>query len=222
MRTVDRQSSPPPSAGRLLGATIAAAAVALVVLLVAVLPVEFGIDPIGLGKALGLMRPAATATADTPPIDLPPGRPLSPTPMGTSSYYAGPFSVDRAEFDLGPYDYVEYKYRLGAGATMQFAWEARAVVMHDFHGDRADGGGEVSYDKSERASASGAHTAPFDGMHGWYWENPGGGRVHITVTTAGFYSAAIEYRSNRARRVHELIPLRSLADALALTRKDVR
>ncbi|HWG90576.1 MAG TPA: hypothetical protein VNZ52_06955 [Candidatus Thermoplasmatota archaeon] len=51
-------SAPPPvsSAPQLVKATLAAALVASVVLVVAVLPAEYGVDPTGLGGALGLTQ----------------------------------------------------------------------------------------------------------------------------------------------------------------------
>ena len=63
-----------PSMAKILTATAIAAAVAVVILVVAVLPAEYGIDPIGTGKALGLMdlanateKPAPAAHPVAPP-----------------------------------------------------------------------------------------------------------------------------------------------------------
>lgn len=61
-----------PSRARLALATVAALALALVVLVLFVLPAEYGIDPTGVGSALGLTRmdDAAAAGADEPePVD---------------------------------------------------------------------------------------------------------------------------------------------------------
>jgi hypothetical protein len=192
----------PVSAGRLATATAAAVAIALALLVVAVLPAEYGIDPLGAGAALGLIRSAAPAV-DT----------AGPLPS------AGPatYKVDDAEFELAPYDYVEYKYRLAQSDTMVYSWEATAPVIHDFHGAPDTGGSEaeVSLDKQSKSRAAGSLTAAFPGMHGWYWENPGATPITIRVRSAGFYTAAVEYRSNRTRRVHELITPGSGADAIS-------
>ena len=40
----------------------------------------------------------------------------------------------------------------------------------------------------------GSYTAPFDGVHGWYWENLTDSPVTITLRTAGFYADAALYR----------------------------
>jgi hypothetical protein len=102
---------------------------------------------------------------------------------------------------------------------MTFAWEASVPVIHDFHAV-PDGGGtvqEISFDASEKRRASGVHTAPFPGQHGWYWENPGGRAIAVTLTSAGFYSSALESRSPRVRRPHDLTPLGRLGDAWPLS-----
>ena len=43
--------------------------------------------------------------------------------------------------------------------------------------------------------ASGTLTAPFSGIHGWYWENTTDQPVTVTLTTAGFYNLSHEFRS---------------------------
>ena len=120
---------------------------------------------------------------------------------------------------LQPYEYVEYKYHLEQGATMLYAWTASAPLMQDFHGERARCGSggepeEESFDKQDRRQASGSLTAPFAGIHGWYWENPGGAPVTIRLTSSGFFGSAIEIRSDRTRHPRTLRTLDSLSAAL--------
>ena len=71
--------SEPPGAARLLKSTLMAAAVATVLLVTTVLPAEYGIDPTGIGRALGLTQMgeikaqlAQEAAADTAPAEAPP------------------------------------------------------------------------------------------------------------------------------------------------------
>ena len=47
---------PPASPGRLLRSTLIALAVAVALLVTVVLPAEYGIDPTGVGRVLGLTR----------------------------------------------------------------------------------------------------------------------------------------------------------------------
>ena len=51
-------NQPLPTTGRLLKSTLVAAAIAGALLVTAVLPAEYGIDPTGIGRALGLTAPA--------------------------------------------------------------------------------------------------------------------------------------------------------------------
>jgi hypothetical protein len=195
---------PAPSPRRLIIATGAALTTAAVVLVVAILPAEYGIDPLGTGRALGLLQPGLPGP--TAPTTVSPQAALAPTPIGPADFYGEPFSTDTATFQLGPYDYVEYKYRLEPGARMTFAWRATADVLYDFHAepDGAEEHTEVSFDKRTIREAFGVHTAPMAGLHGWMWENPGSEVITVTVSTAGFYASAIELRPNRRRILHQI------------------
>ena len=54
---------------------------------------------------------------------------------------------------------------------MVYAWKATGVVKYEFHGEPDDSRLKVqSYDKQDNDFASGTLTAPFTGIHGWYWE----------------------------------------------------
>ncbi len=127
---------------------------AVVVLLAAVLPAEHGIDPLGTGKALGLLALAQV-------------RPIAPQP--------GEYRLDSAELALHPSEWVEYTYRIEEGESMLFSWEATAPVSYNFHSapDGAPAGYAESFDSQESDQRHGTYTAPFSGIHGWYWENRG-------------------------------------------------
>jgi hypothetical protein len=196
----------PPSIRRLVTTTVLALVVAAGILITIVLPAEYGLDPFGTGAALGLTRMSAPVQPSGDVVPATPGQPQVPAPMGPIAYYPATYKIDSTQLVLGPYEFLEYKYRLEKGATMAFSWTGDAVVVHDFHGDPDNGAADaaVSYDKQNRRAAAGTFSAPFSGIHGWYWENPGGGTVTITLASAGFYTAAVEFRSDRTRRVHEL------------------
>ena len=175
---------PPPR--KILAATGAALLAAALILVTAVLPAEYGIDPLGAGRLLGLSALSEGATGA-----------IAPQPAE--------YKVDAAEFVIGGYEFLEYKYRLEQGGTMVFSWEATRPVIYDFHSepDGAPEGYAESFDKGQSAQTHGTYTAPFSGIHGWFWENPGSGEVTIWLTTAGFYSAALELSDND-RRTREL------------------
>ena len=190
-----------PSLRTLAITTAAAIAVAAVILVTIVLPAEYGVDPLGTGEQLGL---TVMSRVQVQPITLPAGEAgLKPVANGPLSQYGVPFKTDSITFTLGPYDYIEYKYALQEGAQMQFSWKASKPVIHDFHGER-ENGEAASFDKSNKQEANGSFAAPFAGIHGWYWENPGDGTVTVTLKSSGYYASSTEFRSDKTTQQHTL------------------
>jgi hypothetical protein len=174
---------------RLVTAVCVAALAAVVVLLTAVLPAEYGIDPLGVGKALGLVA-------------------LSEVRAEAIAPQAAEYKVDTVEFVLRPFEFVEYKYRLARGGSMVFSWEATGNVNYDMHSepDGAPRGYAESFDKQQKNEGHGTFIAPFPGIHGWYWENREQRPVTVRLNTAGFYTAAQEF-FNGGSAFHELSAL---------------
>ena len=177
-----------PSTWTLVKAMAVALVVAAVILVTIVLPAEYGIDPLGTGAATGVIN---LSQAQPPPIVASASGPIRPQPAD--------YKVDTRQFGLLPYGgYVEYKYQLEAGAAMLYTWKATGEVNFDFHTEPA-GKPPSASDSFERGTASegrGSYTAPYAGIHGWFWENAGETPVTVTVTTAGFYTAAKEFRED--------------------------
>jgi hypothetical protein len=174
-----------PSRTRIAAASAVAIAIAALVLVVAVLPAEYGKDPLGTGKALGLLD-LYEARADTGP---------PPPPSTTAAVRPRTYKIDSSELKLGPGQAFEYKYRLDKGASMVYAWQTNDRVKYEFHGEPDDRTLKVeSYEKQEGDYASGTLTAGFTGIHGWYWENAGDRELTITVHSAGFFTSAEELR----------------------------
>ena len=172
-----------PSQPRILAATAVALAVGVALLVVAVLPAEYGIDPLGTGRMLGLTALAGVSETPEPPSAATVSAPAS-------------FQQDVYKIELRPFEGVEYKYRLEAGGSLVYSWEASAPVKFEFHGE-PDGAPSKyfdSYAKGQGAGAKGGFTAEQPGIHGWFWENLEATRVTITLRTAGFFSRSIELR----------------------------
>jgi len=163
---------------RILGAALIAAILAAIVFLVAVLPAEFGVDPLGTGRALGLLD---LADANESPYEK----------------AEQVHKVDRTEFILEPFQSVEYKYQLSQDSTMIFSWVATGALVFDMHADPEGMEGEEgveSFDKGNARSGSGVYHAPFTGIHGWFWENRSFEQVHVQLDSAGFYDSSIVFR----------------------------
>jgi len=194
-----------PSVGRLLRATVFALILAAVILVVAVLPAEYGIDPLGIGKVLGLTQLAAESGAAAAPQDLKALAEAKPTPIGNKQLstppvlvdwnrdQTGTYKVDNRKFELPVGGQVEFKYQIKKGSNLVYSWQSTGKVKYEFHGEPNAGpnGTYQSYAKDDKVGAergNGSFTAPFSGIHGWYWENPGTTPVTIQLVSAGFYS----------------------------------
>jgi hypothetical protein len=94
---------------------------------------------------------------------------------------------------------MEYKYRLDKGEALLYSWKASTPVNWEFHAepDGAPRGYAQSYEKSQGSQASGTLTAPFPGIHGWYWENTTNQEITVTLTSAGYYNLSHEFRTGQ-------------------------
>jgi len=178
------ETSPPPRSGKkLLIGSLAAIAVAAVALVVFVLPAEYGIDPTGAGRALGLTKLAE------PQMNEEQLRGARRTGVLTLSDQ--PLQLDQWDDEwqvvLGPYEGIELKYTLDEGGAMDFEWEATDTVEYDLHSHPFEGGTELteSYAVDEGERMQGRYVAAFTGLHGWYWQNRNLEDVTLTVRAAG-------------------------------------
>jgi len=83
---------------------------------------------------------------------------------------------------------------MAQGDSLVFRWTATGPVKMDMHGERSLDAEEFStYWKQKGLSrAQGSFTAPFAGIHGWYWRNQGETPVTLTLETTGFYTRLFE------------------------------
>ncbi|MCH7892682.1 MAG: hypothetical protein IH921_14385, partial [Gemmatimonadetes bacterium] len=186
----------PPSKAKLAWATLAALVVAGVVLVSAVLPAEYDIDPLGIGEALGL-RVLANPVGGAIPV-----REDGIIAHGSS------YRIDHRTFELEPEGFVEYKYRLEEGRSMVYSWTASHWVRSEMHSeaDGAEEGTAQFFEVEERTLARhGSYVAPFPGIHGWYWLNETDDTVTVTLDASGFFSTSIEFRSEVAPVVREMM-----------------
>ena len=185
-----------PSTRQLIRSTLIAAVSALVLLFTVVLPSEYGVDPSGIGRALGLTEmgeiktrlareAAKDATATQAPHSEPAAAKAAASNAGASN---GPAWRDEMTFTLTPGQGTEIKLKMLEGDKAKYAWSVQGgVVNFDTHGDGT--GRSVSYEKGRRvANDEGELIAAFTGNHGWYWRNRGEANVTVLLRTGGTYS----------------------------------
>ncbi len=202
-----------PSTRRLLKATAIAIVVAVIILVTTVLPAEYGIDPTGIGARLGLnvLSDSAQAAEITAPTVV--TRTLDATRDNAAnvgeaakaakafgiaagqafdtravSRSVGGFRNDTITVTLAPGKGAEVKARLMAGDGLVFHWVADSEVALDMHGEHEgakDAWTSYWVEPAQRAG-SGTFVAPFDGSHGWYWQNRGTSPVTVQINVTGF------------------------------------
>jgi len=170
--------------------------IAGIALVVAVLPAEFGVDPTGIGGRLGLLA-LSDVKSQVAALERERGFESGVSTVVDTDRV---LQHERVDFTLGAGESIEYKYRLEKGQALLYSWTATAAVNQEFHAepDGAPRGYAETYEKqSGVAHESGTLTAPFSGIHGWYWENPSNDTVTVTLTSAGFYNVAHEFHKDR-------------------------
>jgi hypothetical protein len=179
-------------------ATFVALVVAIIVLVTAVLPAEYGIDPLGVGDATGLtgLYEAGATLGDPAPavITADPAGPLVPQKAD--------YKVDSMAFTLAPNQSIEYKYELAEGAAMVYTWKATGEVEFDFHTEPAGKGaaGSESFEKGTATAGRGSYRARYPGIHGWYWRNRTRDEVTVNLVTSGFYTEGRQIREDGTTR----------------------
>ena len=197
-----------PSSRQLLRSTVIAVVTAGVLLTTAVLPAEYGIDPTGIGNALGLKKmgeikaalareAAGEAQRSPPPADAAPSA-ATTTPKAEAAASPAPTpdptgKSDEVTVSLKPGQAAEVKLDMRKGAKVSYEWTVRGGAVNvDAHGDPVNppAGFYHGYGKGRQVSKdAGVLQAAFDGKHGWYWRNRSNSAVTLTLSTQGQYTA---------------------------------
>ena len=200
-----------PSGKRIALSVVVALVIAAVVLVVAVLPAEYGIDPTGIGRVLGLDELKAPTSRTIEVKDVIGGNERvreveipafnEPVPLPNPAVHQ---VEDRAiqtrtlMLTLQPDQETEIKTVLRASKVIVYHWQTDGGLVYcDLHGHDPAAGQEffVRYreDQEGATEATGSLVAPFDGEHGWYWLNIHDGPVTITLTVTGFFDDIVDY-----------------------------
>ncbi|WP_137123934.1 transmembrane anchor protein [Roseomonas sp. HF4] len=210
-----------PSSRQLLRSTAIAVVAAAGILVTIVLPAEYGIDPTGIGRPLGLtemgeikMQLAAEAAADRAASQPQPASAPATSPaaapdqrssligtvfarlvIGSAAAQAAPAArSDETTIALRPNQGLEVKLEMRRGARVAYTWSATGPVNFDLHGEPPNPPRNFSHSYRNGRGSSGEQgdfTAAFDGTHGWFWRNRSGRDVTVTLRTNGDYQRVI-------------------------------
>jgi hypothetical protein len=147
----------------------------------------------GFGRLTGLDRLAGPDVVS-----------VSAAPAGlnaTTRFYASAFRTDTIAIKLAPdgdEGELEYKVKMQPGGTLAYSWNVTGDEAHpdwfyfDFHGEsvaltQAGKTTVMEYKQATGLNSSGALVAPFEGVHGWYFQNQSDKPVTVHLKLSGFY-----------------------------------
>ena len=221
MNTQSKNSSnsveiPVHSTATLLKATFAASAVAAIVLVIAILPAEYNIDPTGIGQSLGLtqLSQSNSAPVEDPSIsvknvvmvdgDNNTGLVESVIQLDENMLADAPSVAEIAQsrqspgvrsdivtIDIPAGKGLEYKLLMDAFVHLEYEWNTDGEPLYfDFHGEpKGDKTGYFeSFSITTADKMKGSLTTPFAGSHGWYWKNKTDSVITVTLSTKGDYA----------------------------------
>jgi hypothetical protein len=207
-----------PSTAKLVKSTILAAIGATFLLVGVVMPAEYGIDPIGVGKMTGLQKMGeikmslakeaqAEEMAKQQAIVTTPQQAI-PEPVvqqvaeqeiisaAETQQNAAPIAdapairQDTTTLTLQPNEGNEIKVNLKKGEIVKFIWSSDAGKANfDVHADSKELKIDYhGYGKGSSTREEGTIEAAFDGSHGWFWRNRSDEPLTITLQTEGPYT----------------------------------
>jgi hypothetical protein len=188
-----------PTTARLLRSTAVALLIAVVLLITAILPAEYGIDPTGIGRVLGLTPMGEIKVSLAAEVD--PAKEQSVATEGSAAAAtiepapkaAAAGQQHTMTITLIPGQGAEIKLAMRKDAVAFYRWTTLGgPVNYDTHGDPFGAPKDFyhGYGKGRNETTqSGELQAAFDGTHGWFWRNRTNGEVTITLETSGEYES---------------------------------
>ena len=182
-----------PSSSQLLKSTIIALAIAGVLLLCVVIPAEYGTDPTGVGKLLGLKKMGeikAKLKIEAINEDQKVHESISTNEEKRESFQKSIIKKDITEFVIAPDDAIEIKLEMQQGSSVKYKWTTNdRGLNYNLHGDGSKGLQKSTTYKKGRMTTTdnGELKAEFDGYHGWFWRNRNSEIVTVILETDGEY-----------------------------------
>jgi len=176
-----------PTSSQLLKSTMVAIGVGCTLLILVILPAEYGTDPTGVGELLGLKKMGEIKTR-LKEDSLKENIGAKDELMVESE--TGKENQDVMEFVIAPDEAIEIKLEMKKGSMAKYKWTTQnGGLNYNLHGDgHKDFQKSISYKKGRMTSSdSGEFKAEFDGYHGWFWRNRNNKSVTVTLETIGDY-----------------------------------
>ena len=198
---------------KIIQATIIALVLGTIILVTAVLPAEYGIDPTGVGTYMGFSKLHQNVVdSDASPtvvgnVTPQPQRLLKLEEGGSSPDVLMPMEAqnpapatplsersDSIQITIPAGKGIEYKIAMLKYGRTKYEWTTdKGIVYFDFHGEVKEQKptNNVYFESYTVAYANnmiGSFLAPFEGKHGWYFKNTSESDIHITIRLKGQYT----------------------------------
>ena len=193
---------------QLLKSLIIALIIGAFVLLTAVLPAEYGLDPLGTGKLFGFSKlyqgneqienNETYSSLNFKKIKMGKlGSPLSVTKPSEADNQPPEVQYrireDTIKVVVPAEKGIEYKFKSLKYGSTKYEWATdKGIVYIDFHGEvkQENSPKNVFYESYTLAysnNMAGTLTAPFEGKHGWYFRNETNEDIIVTIRLNGQY-----------------------------------
>jgi len=190
--SLEDRARPMPK-GRLILVSLGSLLAGVLIVFGAILPAEYNMDPLGLGKLSGISRLWAKGDNVIDP---------NADAIQRAREFDAPFRSDVIEIPLTGFlggakgSELEYKVHMQKDASVVYSWEVlgatnRRDFHFDFHGHTEKVPGETmtvaTYKQAFGLKQQGALTAPFEGIQGWQFSNSSEQPVVVRLKIAGYY-----------------------------------
>ena len=193
---------------QLLKSVIIALVIGFIVLITAVLPAEYGIDPLGTGKLFGFGRlyQDDTKTKGNSQNSVLNFKKITLEKIGSPANIPKPIEAnnpapkeqfskrqDTIKITVPAKKGIEYKFKILKYGSVKYEWSTdKGIVYIDFHGEvKQENPPEnvfyESYTLAYSNNMAGTLTAPFEGKHGWYFRNETNEDIVVTLRLKGEY-----------------------------------
>jgi hypothetical protein len=201
-------SQPNLNKRQLLKSLIISLIIGAVVLVTAVLPAEYGIDPLGAGKLFGFSKlyQGNDQTENNETNSSLNFKKIKMEKLGSPSEVPKPSEANNPPPEIQYTERqdtivvvipaekgIEYKFKSLKHASIKYEWATdTGIVYIDFHGEvkQENPPKNVFYESYTLAysnNMAGTLTAPFEGKHGWYFRNETNEDIVVTIRLHGQY-----------------------------------
>ncbi len=208
-------TQPNLTSSQIIKATIIALVISFILVIIAVLPAEYGIDCTGLGKIVGFSRlyqneGEAAQKLNKNEVATTVFKELKINDLGSSLEIKKPVEAnnpapvkqyesrkDSVKITIPAGKGLEYKITLLKYGQAKYSWKTnKGVLFVDLHGDVKNANKNYDYYESYTVANSnnmaGSFIAPYEGKHGWYFKNKSDQDIEVSICLIGQYQLIIQ------------------------------